>query len=321
MGNHRRCCTGFPCSLHAAGWSVTCSSSSSSLGHLSLSGDASSKCMLKVSQSFGSVSADASLQPLSIAKQSPCFNGHVPPCSGRCDPSAGVFGLRRSVCGAPFAGTSADLRAGRSLSGSWSLNGRLWTKVCACIRSEQSSSVPCELSRCCTSGSCASVVSRPVSSVSSVSPVSVGGVGGSRVGLGVGVSRCGVEGGLACCLCDSDRKMGGGAGPGSTNSWSDTVHACGPSGVLCTKDGVSGPAEDLRPVSEVESGVNFRPAGGVRTGAGCRFTSQEATRHWNQASQGRCGHTFPPPGGSWYPIRVTWTRIGHQAINGLDEGV
>ena len=22
-----------------------------------------------------------------------------------------------------------------------------------------------------------------------------------------------------------------------------------------------------------------------------------------------------------YPIRVTWTRIGHQAINGLDEGV
>ena len=265
LGNHRRCCMGYPCGLHAAaGWSVTCSSSSSSLGHRSLSGDASSKCMFKVSQSFGSVSADASLQPLSIAKQSPCCNGHVPPCSGRCDPSAGVFGLRRSVCGAPFAGTSADLRAGRSLSGSWSLNGRLWTKVCTCIRSEQSSSVPCELSRCCTSGSCASVVSSPVSPVSSLSPVSVGGVGGSRVGLGVGVSRGGVEGGLACCLCDSDRKMGGGAAPGSTNSWSDTVHACGPSGVLCTKGGVSGPTEDLRPVSEVEAGVNFRPAGGVR---------------------------------------------------------
>ena len=31
------------------------------------------------------------------------------------------------------------------------------------------------------------------------------------------------------------------------------------------------------------------------TGAGCRFTSQEATRHRNQASQGGCGHTFPPP--------------------------
>ena len=30
-----------------------------------------------------------------------------------------------------------------------------------------------------------------------------------------------------------------------------------------TKGGVSGPAEDLRPVSEVEAVVNFRPAGGV----------------------------------------------------------
>ena len=145
--------------------------------------------VFKVSQSFGIVSADASLQPLSIAKQSPCFNGQVPPCSGRCDPSAGVFGLRRSVRCAPFSGSSADLRAGRSLSGSWSLNGRLWTKVCTCIRSEQSSSVPCESSRCCTSGSCASVVSRSVTPVSSVSPVSVGGFGGSRVGFGVGVSR------------------------------------------------------------------------------------------------------------------------------------
>ena len=31
-----------------------------------------------------------------------------------------------------------------------------------------------------------------------------------------------------------------------------------------SKGGVSGPAENLRPVSEVEAGVNFRPAGGVR---------------------------------------------------------
>ena len=254
---------GYPRGLRdAAGWSVSCSSSTSYLGYCSLFGDAFSKC--KVSQSFGIVSADASLQPLSIAKQSPCFNGQVPPCSGRCDPSAGVFGLRRSVRGAPFSGSSADLRAGGSLSGSWSLNGRLWTKVCTCIRSEQSSSVPCESSRCCTSGSRASVVSRSVTPVSSVSAVSVGGVGGSRVGFGVGVSRGGVEGGFVCCLCDSDRKMGGGAAPGSTNSWSDTVHACGPSGGLCSKGGVSGPAEDLRPVPEVVAGVNFRPAGGVR---------------------------------------------------------
>ena len=38
----------------------------------------------------------------------------------------------------------------------------------------------------------------------------------------------------------------------------------GPTGRKRVKGGVSGPAEDLRPVSEVEAGVNFRPAGGVR---------------------------------------------------------
>ena len=30
------------------------------------------------------------------------------------------------------------------------------------------------------------------------------------------------------------------------------------------KEGVSGPAEDLRPASEAQAGVNFRPAGSVR---------------------------------------------------------
>ena len=49
-----------------------------------------------------------------------------------------------------------------------------------------------------------------------------------------------------------------------SNSWSDTGGVKGPTGRRCTKGGVSGPAEDLRPVSEVEAGVNFRPAGGGR---------------------------------------------------------
>ena len=51
------------------------------------------------------------------------------------------------------------------------------------------------------------------------------------------------------------------------NSWSDTGRVQGPTGTMRVKDGGSGPAgraEDLRPVSEVEAGVNFRPAGGVR---------------------------------------------------------
>ena len=49
-----------------------------------------------------------------------------------------------------------------------------------------------------------------------------------------------------------------------SNSWSDTVRVKGPTGTRRVKGGVSGPAEDLRPVSEVEAGVNFRPARGVR---------------------------------------------------------
>ena len=49
-----------------------------------------------------------------------------------------------------------------------------------------------------------------------------------------------------------------------SNSWSDTVRVQGPTGTKRVKGGASGPAEDLRHVSEVEAGVNFRPAGRVR---------------------------------------------------------
>ena len=61
------------------------------------------------------------------------------------------------------------------------------------------------------------------------------------------------------------------------NSWSDTVRSQGPRGRTGTKGGVSGPADDLLPVSQVEAGLNFRLKRRC-TGAGCRFTSQEATR-------------------------------------------
>ena len=49
-----------------------------------------------------------------------------------------------------------------------------------------------------------------------------------------------------------------------SNSWSDMGRVQGPTGRRSTKGGDSGPAEDLRSVSEVEAGVNFRLAGGVR---------------------------------------------------------
>ena len=45
------------------------------------------------------------------------------------------------------------------------------------------------------------------------------------------------------------------------NSWSDTARSQGPTARRCSKGGVSGSAEDLRPVPEVEAGVNFRPTG------------------------------------------------------------
>ena len=130
--------------------------------------------------------------------------------------------------------------------------------------------------------------------------------------------------------------------PLHSNSWSDTVpnSRCAggllpvckstsctlevsrqvPTGRRCTKGGVSGSTEDLRPVSEVEAGVNFRSAGGVWGQVAGSLPGRQPGTGTRQ-SKGRCGHTFPPSGGSWYPIRVTWIRIGHQAINGLDEGV
>ena len=59
------------------------------------------------------------------------------------------------------------------------------------------------------------------------------------------------------------------------NSWSDTGRVQGPTGRRCNKGRVSGPAEDLRPVSEVEAGVNFRLAGGVRGQVVGSFSGQQ----------------------------------------------
>ena len=59
------------------------------------------------------------------------------------------------------------------------------------------------------------------------------------------------------------------------NSWSGTVSSQGPTGRRCTKGGVSG------------------SAGRRCTGAGCRFTSREATRHRYQAGQGLVWTHFP----------------------------
>ena len=129
----------------------------------------------------------------------------------------------------------------------------------------------------------------------------------------------------ACATSVHDSAFNSGSAGGllpvcKSTSYNLEVCSQGPTGRRSSKGGVSGPAEDLRPVPEVEAGVNFRLAGRVR-GQVAGSLSREATRNWYQAGQGRCGHTFPPPGGSWYPIRVAWTRQENQTIDGLDEGV
>ena len=81
------------------------------------------------------------------------------------------------------------------------------------------------------------------------------------------------------------------------------------------------PVEDLRPVSEVEAGVNFRPAGGVREQV-AGSTSQEATRHRNQASQRRVwSHTSLHPEVPGIQFVSPGRGLDIRAIDGLDEGV
>ena len=111
------------------------------------------------------------------------------------------------------------------------------------------------------------------------------------------------------------------------NSWSDTGRFQGPTGRRCTKGGVSSPAEDLRLVSEVEAGVNFRPAGGVRRQvAGSIPRRQPGTG--TRPGKGGCGHTCPPPGGSGIQFvspgygldirqSMCWTKVCGTARSGI----
>ena len=71
----------------------------------------------------------------------------------------------------------------------------------------------------------------------------------------------------------------------------------GPTRRWCSKGGVSGPAEDLRPVSEVEAWVNFRSTG-RSTGASCCALSRAANRTRLQEVWWGCSDTFHSPGGS-----------------------
>ena len=75
------------------------------------------------------------------------------------------------------------------------------------------------------------------------------------------VARCSAPSSPAVGLCMHDD--GSLVHDACSNSCSDTGRQ-GPTGTRRVKGGVSSPAEDVRLVSEVEAGVIFRPAGGVR---------------------------------------------------------
>ena len=67
----------------------------------------------------------------------------------------------------------------------------------------------------------------------------------------------------------------------------------GPTGRRSTKGGVSGPAEDLLPVSEVEAGVNCRPAGGVRWQVASSLPGRQPGTGTRRVREGREGAVTP----------------------------
>ena len=96
----------------------------------------------------------------------------------------------------------------------------------------------------------------------------------------------------------------------------------GPTWRRGSKGGVSSPARRFAPCLRGGGRGKFS-AGWWWSEAGCRFTSKEATRNWYQAGEGKCGHTFPPPGGSspgyGLDIRqsVGWTKVCGTTQSGI----
>ena len=107
---------------------------------------------------------------------------------------------------------------------------------------------------------------------------------------------------VGLCMHDDDTPM-----HVAHNSCSDTCRVQGHTGRRCTKGGVSGPAEDLRPVSEVEAGVNFRPAGGVRGQVAGSLPRRQPGTGTRRVREGAVTPSLHPevPGIS---IRVTWIQ-------------
>ena len=112
---------------------------------------------------------------------------------------------------------------------------------------------------------------------------------------------------------------------GAHNSWSDTARVQGPTGFRRVKGGVSGPAEDLLPVSEMEAGVNFRTADGVRGQvAGSRRQPGTGTRRVREGAVTPSLHPEVPgiqfvSPGRGLDIRQSmgWTKVCGTARSGI----
>ena len=88
----------------------------------------------------------------------------------------------------------------------------------------------------------------------------------------------------------------------------------GPTGTSRVKRGVS--AEDLRRVSEVEAGVNVRPAGGVRRQVADPL-SRKATRHKYQEGQGTDTQFVSPGRGLGIRQSMGWTKVCETVQSGI----
>ena len=100
-----------------------------------------------------------------------------------------------------------------------------------------------------------------------------------------------------------------------------------PTGRRSSKGGVSGPTEDLRSVSEVEAGVNFGPAGGVRGQVAGSLPRRQPGTGTRQVSGGAVTPSLHPevPGiqfvspGRGLDIRQSmgWTKVCGTARSGI----
>ena len=147
---------------------------------------------------------------------------------------------------------------------------------------------------------------------------------------------------VGLCMHDDGSSMHGARNSGGTggllpvqrstsccldNSWSDTVRVHGPTGTKRVKGGVSGPAEDLRPVAEVAAGVNFRPAGGVRGQVAGSLPRRQAGTGNRQVGRGAVTPSLHPEvldtrfasPGDGLDIRQSmgWTKVCGTAPSGI----